>query len=307
MYSEQEGSNRQEPANSGESRDLSAARSPRTSAIAARSARLRLSAFTSGEGCGVVGLKAGEGRIEHFPAGYQNQIQPRRRLVFPEQLAGEALGPVPHDSGAEFSCGGDTKPAPRAAVGRHEQGHEPARQSHAVFVRLLELGTTPDAFMPGKTLRHRALDRLPLVRDGQPLPALCAAALQHDAAVLRRHPYPEAVRLATAPCIGLKRALPLCHCDCVLHELNVENASRQTPNTSRRSFAVSKRGAMIAVCYSSRASRRVASMLGLYRSPFGLSPKISTPVENTVEKQEKWQRCRRKWPIYGHFRPGESP
>ena len=157
MYSEHEGSKRHEPANSGESRDLYAATSPSTSAIAARPTRVRRLTVTSGKGGGVIGLKAGERRIEHFPAWHEDDIQPRRRFLFSEQLAGEALGPVPHYGGAEFSGGGDPKATPLAAVWRHEQGHKPARQPQAVLVRLLEFWPSSDAFVPGKALRHRAL------------------------------------------------------------------------------------------------------------------------------------------------------
>lgn len=58
---------------------------------------------------------------------------------------------------------------------------------------------------------------LSLVRDSQTFPALRAASLQHDAAVLCCHSHAEAVSLAAATRVGLKRALPLCHCESVLH------------------------------------------------------------------------------------------
>ena len=40
--------------------------------------------------------------------------------------------------------------------------------------------------------------------------------------------------------------------------------------------------------------------------PFGFSPKISTPVENIVEKQMKRLGCRWKWLIYRDFGQGEG-
>jgi hypothetical protein len=176
----------------------------------------------SGESGRVIGLKAHKRRIEHFPAGDENHIESRRRLLFSEQLTGKTLGPVPHNSGAEFSCGSNAEPAHRAPAWRHEESHEPAGQSQAVLVRLLELRTSSDPLVPGEALRHRALAALLLVRDGQPLSTFRPAALQHDAAIFRRHPHAESVGLAAAPRVGLKRALPLCHCDYVLHELIVE-------------------------------------------------------------------------------------
>ena len=47
------------------------------------------------------------------------------------------------------------------------------------------------------------------MRDGEPLPALGATALEHLTAVLRRHPDQESVRLLPAPAIRLKCALAL--------------------------------------------------------------------------------------------------
>jgi hypothetical protein len=53
--------------------------------------------------------------------------------------------------------------------------------------------------------RRRNLSVLPLRRDREALPSLCAAALQHDAAVLGMHAPQEAVRLAATAPVGLKR------------------------------------------------------------------------------------------------------
>ena len=99
--------------------------SPSTSPAATRWPSVRSFTVSSGKGVGVVGLKAGERRIEHFPAGHNDHIESRWRLVSSEQLAGETLGSVPNDGGAEFPCSGNAKPTPRAVVGRNEQRHEP--------------------------------------------------------------------------------------------------------------------------------------------------------------------------------------
>jgi hypothetical protein len=117
---------------------------------------VRLVTVTSGEGGVVIGLKAGEGRIEHFSARHDDDIQARRRFSLSEQLPGEPLGPVPHNRGAQFPGGGNAKPALRATIRRHEQGHEPPGQPQAVFIRLLEIGPSSDPLLPGKALRHRA-------------------------------------------------------------------------------------------------------------------------------------------------------
>ena len=39
-----------------------------------------------------------------------------------------------------------------------------------------------------------------------------------------------------------------------------------------------------------------------FEPTFGFSPKISTPVENTVEKQVKWSSSALKCPGFGHLR-----
>ena len=111
----------------------------------------------SGKGCGVVDLKAGEGRIEHFSARHEDDIESGWRLLFPDQLAGKTLGPVPDNSGPELSCRRNTESTPIAAVWRHKQSHEPAPQPQAVFIRPLKLRTPPDPLVSRQALRHRAL------------------------------------------------------------------------------------------------------------------------------------------------------
>jgi hypothetical protein len=120
---------------------------------------VRLVTVTTGEGGVVIGLKAGERRIEHFTTRHKDDIQARRRFLLSEQLSGEALGPVPHNRGAELSSGGHAKPASVTAIGRHEQGHEPAGQPQAVLICPLEFRSASDAILPRKALRHAALAR----------------------------------------------------------------------------------------------------------------------------------------------------
>ena len=126
-------------------------------AVAVRSTRCRSLTIASGKGCGVVDLKAGEGRIEHFSARHEDDIESGWRLLSPEQLAGKTFGPVPDNRGAELSCGRNTESTPIAVVRRHEQSHEPAPQPQAVFIRPLKLRAPPDPLVSRKALRHRAL------------------------------------------------------------------------------------------------------------------------------------------------------
>ena len=129
--------------------DLYAAIDPRTSAAAARATRLRSFVVATGEGACVIGLKAGEGSIEHFPVRHDDDVESRRRFQFSEQLAGKALGPVPHDRGTQLSCGRYAQSTPHAPILRHEQRHEAAAQAQAVLIGLLEFRTPSDPFVAG--------------------------------------------------------------------------------------------------------------------------------------------------------------
>jgi len=48
-----------------------------------------------------------------------------------------------------------------------------------------------------------------LAADGQPFAALRAAPFQHEAAILRTHPYQEAMRAVSVPHVWLKRPFSL--------------------------------------------------------------------------------------------------
>ncbi len=103
----------------------------------------------SRQGAGEVGFKIVERGIEHFPARYNDDIQPGRRLVVPEQLADETLGSIADDRRAELSCCGNTQPRPNRPVRRHEQGHEPPLQPHALLIGPLEIGALQHPFRTG--------------------------------------------------------------------------------------------------------------------------------------------------------------
>ena len=154
MYSEQDGSNRQLPANSGDKTALYAAISPRTVVTATRPCGLWLFAVTTGESACVIGLKAGKGRIEHFPARHDDNVESRWRFQSSEQLAGETLGPVPHGRGAKLPGSRHAQSAPCASVRGDEQCHEPAAETLAVLISPFEFRTSSNPLVPGKALRH---------------------------------------------------------------------------------------------------------------------------------------------------------
>ena len=120
-----------------------------------------------------------------------------------KQLAGQALGAIANDRAANLAGRRNPEPGMVAVVGLTNIVMNRPLTLTPVVVGPLEVGPPPDVLVPAET-RHDALSRrisgtacatteLSLVRHGQPLPALGAAALQHLLAVLGRHPDQKAV------------------------------------------------------------------------------------------------------------------
>jgi hypothetical protein len=91
----------------------------------------------------VVGFKAGEEGIEHFPPRDDDNVEPFDRLVPPEHFAGQALGAVPNCRRAQFSRGRHTEPGCGATIRYHEHRHVPRLDSGTGRVRALEIGAAP--------------------------------------------------------------------------------------------------------------------------------------------------------------------
>jgi hypothetical protein len=121
---------------------------------ATRPCGLWLFTVTTGEGACVIGLKAGKGRIEHFPARHDDDVESRWRFQSSEQLTGKTLGSVPHDSRTKLPGRCHTQPASGASVRGNEQCHEPAPQALSVLIRPFEFRTSSNPFVPGQALRH---------------------------------------------------------------------------------------------------------------------------------------------------------
>ena len=103
MYSEHEGSKRQLPAKKGDTSSLYA-RSRTSAAVTASDAAVAGRwAIASGEEFPVVGLKAGERSIEHFPAGHDDNVEPFSDLIPPEHLARETFQAIPKDRAPELA------------------------------------------------------------------------------------------------------------------------------------------------------------------------------------------------------------
>ena len=120
---------------------------PRRPSLASRSGPI-----PSAEEIAIVGFKAGEGGIEHFPARHEDDIESRSDLIPPEDLARQSLGAVAIDRRSQLARCRDTEPAAGAAVRHDEQHHQPAVQLDARLIRPFELGPVPDANRPRQTL-----------------------------------------------------------------------------------------------------------------------------------------------------------
>jgi hypothetical protein len=103
MYSEHEGSNRQLPAKKGDTSSLYARSRPRATVTASdASIAGREGPIAPGEEAAIVGFKAGERSIEHFPAGHDDNVEPFSDLIAPEHLAREPLEAIANDRAAEL-------------------------------------------------------------------------------------------------------------------------------------------------------------------------------------------------------------
>jgi hypothetical protein len=98
------------------------------------------------EGGHVIGFKAGERCIEHFPARHDDDVETGRNLVAPKQLASEAFGAVSFHGRTEFPRCGHPQSRLSTSIGHHEQHHESAVNPDAGVVGSLELRAAPNPF-----------------------------------------------------------------------------------------------------------------------------------------------------------------
>ena len=90
--------------------------------IAPRPGRLRSLPFVFSpvKGGNVVGFKAGERSIEHFPPRHDDDVETRGNSVPPEDLAREALGSVALDGRPKLPGGGNSQPGCDPTIRHHE-------------------------------------------------------------------------------------------------------------------------------------------------------------------------------------------
>src|SRR5690606_4513132 len=159
---EQDGWNRQAPANSGDRTSWYARMALVARRTATDSPGVGPGAQPSND-CDILGLETAEGRVEERPAGDDDDVEPWRRRVTAEQLANEPPRPVPFNRDTEFPGGRDTQPGSfRVAPVQGEHNQEAALMLPAALVDQLELAALADVLMSAE----------PLIAHDQPAAAL---------------------------------------------------------------------------------------------------------------------------------------
>jgi len=126
-----------------------------------------------------------------------------------KNLSDQPFSPVPLDGAAEFLRGCYPKARRFLMVGQEEHRAEAAVDANACLIDPLIVHSSPDPLFGTESIGSAHASRSLLAADGQTLPALGAAALQHETAILGGHTDQEPVRLAAPACIRLKSALAL--------------------------------------------------------------------------------------------------
>jgi hypothetical protein len=101
--------------------------------------------MASVKGVRIVTLEARKGRIQHFPARHDNDVQAGSDLMTPEDLSSEPLGAISLNRDTELPAGGNTQPRHRTAVASDEEGHEPPGDPNTGCVRALKIDASPNA------------------------------------------------------------------------------------------------------------------------------------------------------------------
>jgi hypothetical protein len=104
----------------------------------------------------IVGFKDGQGGVEQFTFGHDDDVEPRSDVITTKNLSNQSFSPIPLDRAAKFFGGRDAEAAHGALIGKHEDGRETPMNPRAVFVDRLKLGAAPDALVrpePGQVTR----------------------------------------------------------------------------------------------------------------------------------------------------------
>lgn len=105
----------------------------------------------------VIGFNDGEGGVEQFALGNDDNIEPRRDLVTTKNLSYQSLGAVSLDGAPELSCRGNAKTRHVPAVGQHEHCTVAPAEANATLVNLPKLRTTMNTLVRPKPSRRYSL------------------------------------------------------------------------------------------------------------------------------------------------------
>ena len=166
---------------------------------------------TAGEKVSVIGFKGAQAGIEQLALGDDDDVETRGDFVATENLSNQTFGPVSLNGAPELPSRRDAEPSDAERIGEEEQRRVTAVDLETPIVDLLELRAATDPFGRAKSHRRRAGPRGLLAADGQPFTAFRAAALQHEASILRAHAHQKPMRPLPVARIGLKRADSLGH------------------------------------------------------------------------------------------------
>jgi len=119
---------------------------------AAGCSRGRVSSIEGGD---VVGFKAAEGGIEHFPSRNDHHVKAFTELVTPEDFPGQPFGPIPIDGGTQLARRSHAKTGVRSAVGHDEDRHEAGVNTGPGCVGALEIRAPEDVLLALEPLAAR--------------------------------------------------------------------------------------------------------------------------------------------------------
>ena len=104
----------------------------------------------------IVAFKGGKGRIEHFPAGHDHNVEPHGNLSTPKHFTAQAFRAVTMDRRPDLPCGGDAEPRRGATIGQYKHGHEPAVYPGPFLVDALKIQAAANTLDGGQHLAAHA-------------------------------------------------------------------------------------------------------------------------------------------------------
>ena len=149
----------------------------------------------SGQKGEILGFNGGKGRIQHFPARNDDEVEPANRLMAPKDLAGEAFGAIAIDGRPQLSRGGNAQPCCRPGIRHDEQRHQTAVLAGAIRLGAFELGPAANPLRARQSEPSRHYRSSATVRRLRPLARRRLSTMR---------PFFVAIRTRN-PCVFLRR------------------------------------------------------------------------------------------------------